>query len=217
MLEDRNYVRLEKKRFIPEDRGRMVTAFLTNFFERYVAVRLHRRSGGEARRHLRRARRSGRTCCATSGWISPPAPAGQRPGRFHAVDGRRGQLPRFRHRQALGRHRRAERKPGAAFLPADRGRHANRASARPARTASSASSSARPAPSSAAATIRNAATPARSRSRTARRASWSARSSSASIRRPARRRRCARARTATTCSSTKRATRSRSASRCRAA
>ena len=35
-LEDRNYVRLEKKRLIPEDRGRVVTAFLTNFFDRYV-------------------------------------------------------------------------------------------------------------------------------------------------------------------------------------
>ncbi len=28
--------RLDKKRFIPEDRGRVVTAFLENFFERYV-------------------------------------------------------------------------------------------------------------------------------------------------------------------------------------
>ncbi|MBO0710220.1 MAG: type I DNA topoisomerase [Acetobacteraceae bacterium] len=36
VLQDRNYVRLEKKRFIPEDRGRLVTAFLTSFFERYV-------------------------------------------------------------------------------------------------------------------------------------------------------------------------------------
>jgi DNA topoisomerase-1 len=35
-LEDRSYVRLEKKRLIPEDRGRIVTAFLTNFFDRYV-------------------------------------------------------------------------------------------------------------------------------------------------------------------------------------
>src|SRR4029453_7979683 len=35
-LEDRSYVRLEKKRLIPEPRGRVVTAFLTNFFERYV-------------------------------------------------------------------------------------------------------------------------------------------------------------------------------------
>jgi len=36
VLQDRKYVRLEKKRFIPEDRGRVVTAFLTNFFKRYV-------------------------------------------------------------------------------------------------------------------------------------------------------------------------------------
>ena len=36
VLQDRNYVRLEKKRFIPEDRGRLVTAFLVNFFKRYV-------------------------------------------------------------------------------------------------------------------------------------------------------------------------------------
>ena len=36
VLQDRNYVRFEKKRFVPEDRGRLVTAFLTSFFERYV-------------------------------------------------------------------------------------------------------------------------------------------------------------------------------------
>jgi DNA topoisomerase I len=36
VLQDRNYVRLDKRRFIPEDRGRVVTAFLENFFERYV-------------------------------------------------------------------------------------------------------------------------------------------------------------------------------------
>jgi DNA topoisomerase I len=36
VLQDRAYVRLEKRRFIPEDRGRLVTAFLTSFFERYV-------------------------------------------------------------------------------------------------------------------------------------------------------------------------------------
>ena len=35
-LEDRDYVKLEKKRLIPEDRGRIVTVFLTSFFERYV-------------------------------------------------------------------------------------------------------------------------------------------------------------------------------------
>ena len=36
VLQDRAYVRLDKKRFIPEDRGRLVTAFLESFFERYV-------------------------------------------------------------------------------------------------------------------------------------------------------------------------------------
>ena len=35
-LEDRGYVRLEKKQLIPEDKGRLVTAFLENFFQRYV-------------------------------------------------------------------------------------------------------------------------------------------------------------------------------------
>jgi DNA topoisomerase I len=36
ILKDRKYVRLDRARFIPEDRGRVVTTFLTNFFERYV-------------------------------------------------------------------------------------------------------------------------------------------------------------------------------------
>ncbi|MFN3854033.1 MAG: type I DNA topoisomerase [Phreatobacter sp.] len=35
-LQDRDYVRLEKKRLIPQDKGRLVTAFLENFFNRYV-------------------------------------------------------------------------------------------------------------------------------------------------------------------------------------
>ncbi|MSP29971.1 MAG: type I DNA topoisomerase [Acetobacteraceae bacterium] len=36
MLQDRKYVRLDKRRFIPEDRGRLVTAFLVSFFQNYV-------------------------------------------------------------------------------------------------------------------------------------------------------------------------------------
>ena len=36
VLQDRGYVKLERKRFLPEDRGRLVTAFLANFFETYV-------------------------------------------------------------------------------------------------------------------------------------------------------------------------------------
>jgi DNA topoisomerase-1 len=36
VLQDRNYVRIDARRFMPEDRGRLVTTFLTSFFERYV-------------------------------------------------------------------------------------------------------------------------------------------------------------------------------------
>jgi len=36
VLQDRDYVKLEQKRFTPEDRGMVVTAFLENFFNRYV-------------------------------------------------------------------------------------------------------------------------------------------------------------------------------------
>ncbi len=36
-LKDRDYVRLEKARFIPEESGRLLTAFLERFFERYVS------------------------------------------------------------------------------------------------------------------------------------------------------------------------------------
>ncbi|MGV2431943.1 MAG UNVERIFIED_CONTAM: type I DNA topoisomerase [Rickettsiaceae bacterium] len=36
VLQDRNYVKLDKKRFIPENRGMIVTAFLVNSFLKYV-------------------------------------------------------------------------------------------------------------------------------------------------------------------------------------
>ncbi|MHB8530761.1 MAG: topoisomerase C-terminal repeat-containing protein, partial [Caulobacteraceae bacterium] len=36
VLRDRAYVRMEKNRFVPEDSGRLVTAFLEKFFGRYV-------------------------------------------------------------------------------------------------------------------------------------------------------------------------------------
>ncbi len=35
-LRDREYVRVEKKRLVPEDKGMLVTAFLESFFKRYV-------------------------------------------------------------------------------------------------------------------------------------------------------------------------------------
>jgi DNA topoisomerase-1 len=36
VLKDRGYVRLEKKRLMPEDKGRVVVSFLENFFAKYV-------------------------------------------------------------------------------------------------------------------------------------------------------------------------------------
>jgi DNA topoisomerase-1 len=36
VLRDRGYVRLDKRQLVPEDKGRLVTAFLESFFERYV-------------------------------------------------------------------------------------------------------------------------------------------------------------------------------------
>ncbi len=36
VLQSRGYVRIDKKKLIPEDKGRLVTAFLESFFERYV-------------------------------------------------------------------------------------------------------------------------------------------------------------------------------------
>ena len=36
-LKDREYVKLDKNRFLPEESGRLVTAFLERFFERYVS------------------------------------------------------------------------------------------------------------------------------------------------------------------------------------
>ncbi|MFZ1812998.1 MAG: type I DNA topoisomerase [Rhizobiaceae bacterium] len=54
-LEDRDYVRIEKKRLIPQSKGRLVTSFLEGFFNRYVEYdftaaleeRLDRISAGE--------------------------------------------------------------------------------------------------------------------------------------------------------------------------
>ena len=36
VLQDRGYVRIDKKRLIPEDKGRVVVGFLESFFQRYV-------------------------------------------------------------------------------------------------------------------------------------------------------------------------------------
>ena len=71
VLRDRTYVRMDKNRFVPEDKGRLVTAFLEQFFRRYVeydfTAELEKKldlvsAGGS----------TGRRCCATSGAISRP-------------------------------------------------------------------------------------------------------------------------------------------------
>jgi DNA topoisomerase-1 len=36
VLRERDYVKIEKKRLVPEDKGRLVTAFLESFFSRYI-------------------------------------------------------------------------------------------------------------------------------------------------------------------------------------
>src|SRR5207249_5310848 len=36
VLKDRGYVRIDRKRLVPEDKGRVLTAFLESFFARYV-------------------------------------------------------------------------------------------------------------------------------------------------------------------------------------
>jgi len=52
VLKDRGYVKLEKKRLHGEDKGRVVVAFLENFFARYVEYDFNRQSGRAARPHF---------------------------------------------------------------------------------------------------------------------------------------------------------------------
>ena len=97
MLRDRDYVRMDKNRFMPEDKGRLVTAFLENFFRRYVEYdftadleeKLDLVSAGDL---------DGRSCCASSGRLQ----------RRHR-----------RHRRAAHHPgaRRAERSPGPHIFP----------------------------------------------------------------------------------------------------
>ena len=71
VLQDRNYVRLEKKRFVPEDRGRLVTAFLDQLLRAIRRYWFHREFGGAARRHLRRPGRLARGDAGFLGGILP--------------------------------------------------------------------------------------------------------------------------------------------------
>jgi DNA topoisomerase-1 len=66
VLRDRDYVRIEKTRFIPEDRGRLVTAFLTSFFRHYVEYDFTAVSRPSSTRS-RPAGSRGPTSCTSSG------------------------------------------------------------------------------------------------------------------------------------------------------
>ncbi len=59
-LRNRNYVRLESRRLFPEDRGRLVTAFLTSLLRALRGHGVHRRAGGAAGRRVRRPGRLAR-------------------------------------------------------------------------------------------------------------------------------------------------------------
>ncbi len=71
-LRDRAYVRMDRNRFMPEDKGRLVTAFLNSFFRRYVEYdftadleeKLDEVSAGTLS--------TGSNCCAISGRIFTP-------------------------------------------------------------------------------------------------------------------------------------------------
>src|SRR3546814_2699379 len=70
LLKDRAYVTVEKNRFIPEESGRLLTAFLERFFERYVGYdftagleeELDDVSGGRAQWQIGRAPGRERVC-----------------------------------------------------------------------------------------------------------------------------------------------------------
>ena len=104
VLKDRGYVRIDKKRLVPEDKGRVLTAFLESFFARYVEYdftagleeQLDRISNNEiAWRDLLR-----------DFWRDFTAAVGD--------------IKELRVAQV---HRRARRDAGAAPVPAARGRH----------------------------------------------------------------------------------------------
>ena len=63
---DRGYVRLEDKRFFPEDIGMVVTDILVDLFPRHRRRGVHRPHGGGAGRHRRGQAPVGRRSCASS-------------------------------------------------------------------------------------------------------------------------------------------------------
>ena len=71
-IQDREYVRKDKNRLIPEDKGRLVTAFLTNYFRHYVGYDFTADLEDELDDIIGRRARLTRTCWPGSGAISRP-------------------------------------------------------------------------------------------------------------------------------------------------
>ncbi len=144
VLQERDYVRIDKKRLIPEDKGRLVIAFLEGFFKRYVEYDFT--ADLEEKLDL-----------ISDGKLAVEGRAARLLARLHRL-GRRDQGPA--RRRGAGS---AERDPRPAHLSRRARTAPIRARARRARPAASASRSpASTAPSSAAATIPSAATRASS-------------------------------------------------------
>jgi DNA topoisomerase-1 len=70
VLRDREYVRIEKKRLVPEDKGMLVTAFLESFFKRYVEFDFTANLE-EKLDQVSNAEIDWKVCCANSGKSSP--------------------------------------------------------------------------------------------------------------------------------------------------
>jgi DNA topoisomerase-1 len=125
-LRDREYVVDRQAKLIPEAKGRLVIAFLENFFERYVEFGFTARSR-KSSTGSRPANWPGRTCCASSGWSSirtyrrdqgtsrlPGARCAQRGACAAGLPGARGRLqsahlPEMRNRQPVAEARQIRR------------------------------------------------------------------------------------------------------------
>jgi hypothetical protein len=71
-LRDREYVKLDGKKLVPEAKGRLVTAFLEDFFERYVEYDPSRPRWRKSSTRSPPASSTGNRCCAISGASFPP-------------------------------------------------------------------------------------------------------------------------------------------------
>ena len=138
VLRDRGYAPIDKSRLIPEDKGRVVVAFLENFFARYVEYDFTADLEEQP------------TCPSPTARSGRARPAARLLARLHR---------RRRRHQGSARHPGDQRSQRSVWRCISSGRSTAasiRASARCAAPASSRSSSASSAPSSAAPTIRTA-------------------------------------------------------------